>query len=91
MALAILVPVLISFLLSRVALRYIRFMEGRVIIVIIIITLFKHVVIVQVLILQINQNTRSHVHCLYQGRYRMRCEAVECSLHAVHFVLDRPH
>lgn len=58
---------------------------------VIIIKLFKLVITVQVLILHIKQNKHSHVHCLYQGRYRMRCGAAACSLHAFHFVLDRPY
>lgn len=68
-------------------------MEACIIIsVIFIITTYKHVAaVVQVLILQMNQNKHSQVHYFYQGRYRKRREAVECSLLAVHFVLDRPH
>lgn len=67
-------------------------MEAYITSVIFMITTYKHVAaMVQVLILQMHQKKHSHVHYFYQGRYRIRREAVECSLLAVHFVLDRPH
>lgn len=55
------------------------------------IPLFKNVVIFWGLIPQIRQNVCSHVHCLYQGRYRIRCDAVECSQRTIHFVLGGRH